>query len=294
MVRWPGLLNWPKDKEGAPPEIRQGALLQTSFFQHRGGNVGKHREATTNRRRGLNRGDVAILLCGILGFLSFTFGAPLLERGEAGASGTTVQIHSAGTTSYVEWPLSAGATNPMDQSASGTPAAADVPAPPAAVAVGEAAASAGPVLPDAAAPRRIQYEAAAMDTAIHPLEPDQSALTSQTIVPPNTMDGYWLTPFGAPGNGSRNTTYIIGHSWEGRDAPFNHLSSAATVGDELDVITGNGTIRYRVDSVTTYLKSALKDSPIWDMVPNRVVLISCYTEDPWGKNVVVSASPVLA
>ncbi|MDQ0680866.1 sortase (surface protein transpeptidase) [Arthrobacter pascens] len=117
-------------------------------------------------------------------------------------------------------------------------------------------------------------------------------MASQTIEPPTTMDGYWLTPFGTPGNGSNNTTYIIGHSWEGRDAPFNHLSSAATIGDELNVITGTGTIRYRADSVTTYLKSTLKDSPIWDMVPSRLVLISCYTEDPWGKNVVVSASPV--
>jgi hypothetical protein len=45
--------------------------------------------------------------------------------------------------------------------------------------------------------------------------------------------------------------------------------------------------------VTTYVKSGLKDSAIWDMVPNRVVLISCYTEDPWGKNVVVSASPAV-
>ncbi|HEY8752165.1 MAG TPA: class F sortase, partial [Arthrobacter sp.] len=93
------------------------------------------------------------------------------------------------------------------------------------------------------------------------------------------------------GNGSGNTTYVIGHSWEGRDAPFNHLSSAAAVGDTFDVVTASGAIRYRVDSVTTYLKAGLKDSAIWDMVPNRVVLISCYTEDLWGKNVVVSASP---
>jgi hypothetical protein len=155
-----------------------------------------------------------------------------------------------------------------------------------------AAAAPGPLLPDASAPQRLHYPAAAIDTAIHPLEPDNSAMESQTIVPPISMDGYWLTPFGVPGNGSKNTTYIIGHSWEGRDAPFNHLSSAAAVGDEFDVITSNGTIRYRVDSVTTYVKSTLKDSPIWDMVPNRVVLISCYTEDPWGRNVVVSASPV--
>ena len=48
-------------------------------------------------------------------------------------------------------------------------------------------------------------------------------------------------------------------------------------------------LRYAVDSVTTYTKSTLKDSPVWDVVPNRLVLISCYTEDPWGKNVVVVA-----
>jgi len=47
-----------------------------------------------------------------------------------------------------------------------------------------------------------------------------------------------------------------------------------------------------VEDVTTYLKSSLKDSPIWSIVPNRLVLISCFTEDPWGKNVVVTASPV--
>lgn len=50
-------------------------------------------------------------------------------------------------------------------------------------------------------------------------------------------------------------------------------------------------MRYRVESVDTYVKSSLKDSPIWTGVPNRLVLISCYTEDPWGKNVVVVASP---
>jgi hypothetical protein len=49
-----------------------------------------------------------------------------------------------------------------------------------------------------------------------------------------------------------------------------------------------------VDSITTYLKAGLKDSPVWDMVPNRLVLISCYTEDPWGKNVVVTAYPAMS
>jgi hypothetical protein len=236
---------------------------------------GRHELA--KRRRGWNRADIAILACGVLGFFSFTFGGPLLEDHGAATAGTSTAVYSGGTSS-IELPL------PL--AVSGLPSV-PAPAPPPAA----APAAAGPVLPEASAPQRIVYPKAAMDTAVHPLAPDSTAVESQTIVPPTTMDGYWLTPFGVPGAGSNNTTYVIGHSWEGQDAPFNHLSSAAAVGDEFEVVTATGTIRYRVDSVTTYLKATLKDSPIWDMVPSRIVLISCYTEDPWGKNVVVSASP---
>jgi hypothetical protein len=150
------------------------------------------------------------------------------------------------------------------------------------------------VLPAAGAPQHIRYPSAGFDVPVHPLDLDGEAQASQTIVPPETKDGYWLTPFGIPGDGSANTTYVIGHSWDGAEAPFNHLSSAAQVGDRFEVDTVSGTIAYQVDSVTTYLKSSLKDSPIWDIVPNRVVLISCYTQDPWGKNVVVTASPAVS
>ena len=48
---------------------------------------------------------------------------------------------------------------------------------------------------------------------------------------------------------------------------------------------------YVVESVTTHDKDTLKTSDIWDIVPHRVVLISCYTEDLWGKNVIVTAVP---
>jgi sortase (surface protein transpeptidase) len=137
------------------------------------------------------------------------------------------------------------------------------------------------------------YPAAGLDVVIHPLSPSQDELNSQAIVPPITMDGYWVTNFGTPGIGSTNTTYILGHSWEDRDAPFNRLSSRSTPGDIFEAPTAAGTIRYRVDSVDTYGKATLKDSPIWSAVPNRLVLISCYAEDLWGKNVVVVASPVL-
>lgn len=231
----------------------------------------RERIARALRPRAFNRGDLAILFCGVLGFLSLTFGAPL-PHGKTGLPAGDLPVQSTATPSNAQQPLPAGRAQPAAPGPG--PAAAPVPS-----------------LPEASAPLRIVYPAAGIDIPVHPLEPDAAAEATRTVVPPSTMDGYWLTPFGIPGSGSGNTTYVIGHSWEDRDAPFNHLSSAAAVGDVFEVVTSTGSIRYRVDSVATYLKEGLKDSPIWDMVPSRMVLISCYTEDPWGKNVVVSASP---
>jgi hypothetical protein len=148
--------------------------------------------------------------------------------------------------------------------------------------------------PEASPPQRISYPAAGMDITVHVFEPDDDAVASRGLVPPETMDGYWLASFGSPGAGSTNTTYVIGHTWVGRDAPFNQLSTASAPGDRLTVQTATGSLGYQVDTVATYTKSTLKDSAIWTVVPNSLVLISCYSEDPWGKNVVVVASPVPA
>ncbi|TNB71688.1 class F sortase [Arthrobacter sp. BB-1] len=146
--------------------------------------------------------------------------------------------------------------------------------------------------PPVAPPQRLIYPAADIDVPVYPLDPSSSDVASQTIIPPPTMDGYWLTPYGMPGSGSTNTTYVVGHSWQDLEAPFNRLSSKAAAGDSLTVVTSAGELEYRVDSVTTYVKSGLKDSPIWEVAPNRLVLISCYTDDLWGTNVVVTATPV--
>ncbi|OAE00131.1 class F sortase [Arthrobacter sp. OY3WO11] len=232
-------------------------------------------------RRRWNRGDLAILLCGILAFLSITFGGQLLTHtasdGSSQGSFTAVEPVTAGIPPKGPAPIAAtgtaeGTSAPFDSSASPAPA---------------------PVLPDAAEPLRIRYPSAGFDVPVHRLDLDSDAQANQTVVPPETKDGYWLASFGTPGHGSANTTYVIGHSWDGAEAPFNHLSSAATVGDRFEVDTATGTIPYQVDTVTTYLKATLKDSPIWEIVPNRLILISCYTEDPWGKNVVVTASPAV-
>ena len=148
--------------------------------------------------------------------------------------------------------------------------------------------------PAASRPTGLSFPAADIDMSVLPLTPSEADLTAQTLVPPLTIDAYWLTSYGVPGAGSVNTTYIAGHSWDGKDAPFNRLSDETLVGSEFTLTTETGDITYVVDGVVTHDKDTLKDSEIWNIVPGRVVLISCYTEDPWGKNVVVTAMPKAA
>lgn len=146
-------------------------------------------------------------------------------------------------------------------------------------------------LPLASPPRELTIESANLNVPVLPLTPTQSDLATQSLVPPETLDGYWLTNYGTPGEGSGNTVYITGHSWEDRDSPFNRLSSEVEAGDNVKLTTDEGTIHYVVETVTTHNKDTLKDADIWNIVPNRLVLISCYTEDLWGKNVIVTATP---
>lgn len=244
------------------------------------------------KKLSLNRGDFLLLVAGVVAFFVLTFlpgvVAPGGMAGGTGARPAAVPKFSSLTTAgprettppdSFRW--NGGAAAGKKGSAATAPTA---PAPQPHLPAN---------FPAAAAPTRIVYPAAGLDVVVHPLSPSQEELDTQAIVPPITMDGYWVTNFGTPGIGSTNTTYILGHSWEDRDAPFNRLSSASTPGDIFEATTEAGTIRYRVDSVGTYQKATLKDSPIWNAVPNRLVLISCYAEDLWGKNVVVVASPVL-
>ncbi|MEX5298891.1 class F sortase [Kocuria sp. CPCC 205292] len=146
-------------------------------------------------------------------------------------------------------------------------------------------------VPAAASPLRLSIDAVGFDADVLPYDPTDEDLSDGSLVPPQTYSGYRLTPYGMPGAGSTNTTYIAGHSFEKIELPFNKLSDPSLVGKELEVETVDGTLDYVVDSVTTYEKDTLKDSEIWRVVPNRIVLISCYTQDAVGKNVVVTASP---
>ncbi|WP_261775453.1 class F sortase, partial [Kocuria turfanensis] len=149
----------------------------------------------------------------------------------------------------------------------------------------------GRAQPAASAPVHLTVPAAGIDQPILPLAPSTAELANQSIVPPMTMDAYWLATYGTPGAGSTNTTYITGHSWEGADAPFDRLSTHLNPGDTITLSTQTGAIDYTVDTVTTHDKNTLKNSDIWRITPQRLVIISCYTNDPWGKNVVITASP---
>lgn len=241
---------------------------------------GKHR-----RRAGGTLGmvlrlrDMVILAVCVLGLVAawMFYAASGPASGPAGPGVEVAEAQSSGGT-FSPQPTSSPSAAPT-ASSSGL------------LSFGEPAAVSAVGAPEASAPQRITYAAAGMDVVVHPLDPGAGVAGSGSIVPPETTDGYWLTPFGAPGLGSDNTTYVVGHSWEGRDAPFNHLSTAAVPGDTFTVATKTAVLTYTVDSVTTYAKSTLKDSPVWEAVPNRIVLISCYTADLWGKNVVVVASP---
>lgn len=144
--------------------------------------------------------------------------------------------------------------------------------------------------PVAAPPTRLSYPALGLDLPITPLTPSPEEKATQSLVPPITKEAYWLTNYGRPGTGSTDTTYLIGHSWTNEDAPFNHIGSVAKIGDQLTITTNTGEVRFTVTSVDTYSKSTLKDSPIWNISPGSLVLVTCYLQDPEGKNVVVRAT----
>jgi hypothetical protein len=243
------------------------------------------RSSRTATRRSWTPGDLLVLAGGLIAFLIMTF---LSGPGTSAGSGPAHPLPAAAAPAV---PASPSPGAPGDRAA--TPGPGGAAAGPAASGPAGALSQPepGPALAPAAAPLRVVYPAAGFDVAVHPLTPSQTDIDSQTIVPPVSLDGFWVTTFGTPGAGSANTTYIMGHSWDGRDAPFNRLSTGTAPGDVFELTTATGTISYRVESISTEAKTSLKDHPIWQVVPNRLVLISCYTEDLYGKNVILVASP---
>lgn len=159
-------------------------------------------------------------------------------------------------------------------------------------------------VPLKAAPTRIQIPDANIDTTVslHPLS--DSERQARYLEPPNDPIAYWSDLFDQPGSNSTDLTYISGHGCEGLaickeiDWPFSRLSDPNLVkeGTAVFVYTSNGEVCYRVDGpITTYPKTSLKNKAAVfgnAPLPERLVLVSCYTGAIHDRNVVSIASRV--
>jgi LPXTG-site transpeptidase (sortase) family protein len=103
------------------------------------------------------------------------------------------------------------------------------------------------------------------------------------VNPPSTNDVYWLEagigkiPYGdQPGTDATGTVYLVGHSSGTQTAIFNNLYQLVT-GDEIDVVTANGQVKYFVQQVVVLGKSDWSSSEYANQqVPGRLVLGTCY------------------
>ena len=56
--------------------------------------------------------------------------------------------------------------------------------------------------PLASAPTAVSVDAVDLDVRVLPLTPSADEMASESLVPPLTLDAYWLTSYGVPGAGS--------------------------------------------------------------------------------------------
>jgi hypothetical protein len=117
-------------------------------------------------------------------------------------------------------------------------------------------------MPPAAILTLLTIDSAGIAVPVLPLIPGATDTQRQSIVPPETVDGYWLASLGKPGKGSTNTVYVTGHSWENRSNPFSWISTDVHVGDLVTLTTTTARVDYRIVSVTTHNRETLKDSDI--------------------------------
>lgn len=109
--------------------------------------------------------------------------------------------------------------------------------------------------------------------------------------PPSNVLAYWIRDYGSAGPNAKNTLYLAAHSWNNGYAAFNPLmnqkTGTATVksGQKIVVQTATGQYRYSVTSVADYVKSSIADEPqLWQAVPGRLVLVTCFQLNDAGVN----------
>lgn len=125
---------------------------------------------------------------------------------------------------------------------------------------------------------------------------------ASVLDPPTAEDVFWLTDFGAPGAGSDNTVFLIGHTSADGRAVFDPLvdraagTTTALPGDEVLVETAGGTVAYEIVATERHDKTALAElASVWENVPGRLVIITCLFQadrDLAPDNIVVFARAV--
>jgi hypothetical protein len=159
-------------------------------------------------------------------------------------------------------------------------------------------------VPPKAAPIRLEIPEANIDTSVSLQPLSESERQVRYLKPPNDPTAYWSDLFDQPGSNSTDLTYISGHGCDGlaicneMDWPFNRLSDPNLVkqGTAVVITTENGKVCYVVDGpITTYPKESLKkQATVFGSapLPERLVLVSCYTGSIHDRNVVAIASRV--
>lgn len=89
----------------------------------------------------------------------------------------------------------------------------------------------------------------------------------------------WWKQRGVPGNGSKDTTYLICHTVAKGGGVCDRLPLIKQA-DTVSLTVGGKPLTVVVDRTKLYLKNRIKDADeVWDpMVPNRVIFITCFTE----------------
>ncbi|MFB2554209.1 class F sortase [Herbiconiux liangxiaofengii] len=106
------------------------------------------------------------------------------------------------------------------------------------------------------------------------------------VDPPGPTFAYWLSAYGVAGPAAGNTVYIAGHTFRGGGAVFNPLldvpneQSAVAAGDAIAVETPEAVYDYVVTDVQRYDKASVdQQSELWEQVPGRLVLVTCFQYD---------------
>jgi hypothetical protein len=139
----------------------------------------------------------------------------------------------------------------------------------------------GTVLPTPSSDVHVTIPALSMDLPVLPLTPRGGAIN-----PPTLTAAYWIEPYGDPvgsADQADNTLYLAAHSTGTGEYGFDPLmeadggGSTLDAGDEIEVSTPEGTVRYTVERTKRYGKGELPEATeVWEASAGRLVLITCF------------------